>query len=234
MAPPYVFAGTCSDRVDAVRRPRPRFATRTASRRRLSSAKRDSASVKEPDRPPPARPAASVRSRRVRRLRRRRRASPARPRRTRPRRSRRARSSRRPCRGARRASRGGRRTGGRRTCSGSASTSIDWTPVRRRAPDREAAVAVVVGEHHHERPLAANEERRCAVAQPLLDLGQAEADAAQPLEDALALLRAHQRLDLSARSMSRFASRSATVRRLSRTSLPRASASSIFTRPSLK
>jgi DNA-binding NarL/FixJ family response regulator len=42
------------------------------------------------------------------------------------------------------------------------------------------------------------------------------------------------RLLLRARSMSRFASRSTTARRLSRTSLPRASASSTFTRPSLK
>ncbi len=43
-----------------------------------------------------------------------------------------------------------------------------------------------------------------------------------------------QRRLFSARSMSRFASRSTTARRLSRTSLPRASASSTFTRPSLK
>ena len=43
-----------------------------------------------------------------------------------------------------------------------------------------------------------------------------------------------QRRAFSARSMSRLASRSATARRLSRTSFPRASASSTLTRPSLK
>ena len=43
-----------------------------------------------------------------------------------------------------------------------------------------------------------------------------------------------QRRDFSSRSSCRLASRSTTVRRLSRTSLPRASAISIFTRPFLK
>ena len=58
--------------------------------------------------------------------------------------------------------------------------------VGRRAPDREPPVAVMVGQHHHERALTADEERRRAVAEPLLDLGQPKADAAEPLEGCLA------------------------------------------------
>src|SRR5215217_462980 len=58
-------------------------------------------------------------------------------------------------------------------------------PVRRRAPEREAAVAVVVVEVHHERALAADEERGRAVAQPLLRLGEREAVLADPGQRAL-------------------------------------------------
>src|SRR6266542_1796296 len=48
------------------------------------------------------------------------------------------------------------------------------------APDREPAVAVEVGEDHHERLLLADEERRRAVTQPLARLGELERDGAQP------------------------------------------------------
>lgn len=56
------------------------------------------------------------------------------------------------------------------------------------APDREAPVAVVVGQHHQECALAANEERRRAVTEPLARLGQPEAELAQPCEDLFSLL----------------------------------------------
>jgi hypothetical protein len=48
------------------------------------------------------------------------------------------------------------------------------------APEREAAVAVVVREHHDERALAAHEEGRRAVARSLARLRQREADAPDP------------------------------------------------------
>ena len=51
---------------------------------------------------------------------------------------------------------------------------------RGRAPDREAPVAVVVRQHHQERALAADEERRRAVAESLARLGKRETDFADP------------------------------------------------------
>jgi len=47
---------------------------------------------------------------------------------------------------------------------------------RRRAPDREAPVAVVVVEHHQEAPLPAHEEGRRAVTQAFAGLRQRETD----------------------------------------------------------
>src|SRR5436190_23477099 len=55
-------------------------------------------------------------------------------------------------------------------------------PVAGGAPDCEATVPVVVVEHHHERPLAAHEERGRAVTRTLTRLRQRQADAAQPLQ----------------------------------------------------
>jgi hypothetical protein len=59
-------------------------------------------------------------------------------------------------------------------------------PGRGRTPDREAAVAVVVGEHHQERFLATHEEGRRAVAQTLAYLRQPKADLPDPAQHALA------------------------------------------------
>ena len=103
-----------------------------------------------------------------------------------------------------------------------------------RTPEREATVVVVVRDDGDEGALAADEEGRRTVAWPLLDLRQLQADPPQPLEDAGALPAPAQRRAFRARSIWRFASRSATERRLSIVSLPRASASSTLTRPSLK
>ena len=57
-------------------------------------------------------------------------------------------------------------------------------PVAGGTPEREATVAVVVGDDGDERALAANEEGRRPVAWALLDLRQSEADPAQPRENA--------------------------------------------------
>src|SRR5262249_24369838 len=67
------------------------------------------------------------------------------------------------------------------------------------------------------------------------DAGELVTDAVIEADAELTATARHSRPRLlRARSTCRFASRSATVRRLSRTFLPRASASSTFTRPSLK
>ena len=58
---------------------------------------------------------------------------------------------------------------------------------RRGAPDGEAAVAVVVGQHHQEGAFLADEERRRAVAQTLAGLGQREADLTDPVQCPLPL-----------------------------------------------
>ena len=55
--------------------------------------------------------------------------------------------------------------------------------VRRRAPDREAPVAVMVREHHQEGSLATNEKGGRAVAQALAGLGKRKADLADALKD---------------------------------------------------
>jgi hypothetical protein len=55
--------------------------------------------------------------------------------------------------------------------------------VRRRAPDREAPVPVVVRQHHQEGPLLPDEERRRAVAEPLARLRQRQADSADAFEN---------------------------------------------------
>ena len=121
----------------------------------------------------------------------RRRVSAARPLRRRPRRSRRARPSRARGRDASPASRGGRRTAARRSAPGRPRRASPGAPVRRRAPDREAPVAVVIRQHHHERALLPDEEGRRAVREPLARLGQRERDLAQPREDPLSLARVH-------------------------------------------
>ena len=54
-------------------------------------------------------------------------------------------------------------------------------------PDREAPVAVMVGQDHQKRPLAADEEGRRTVTEALAGLGQPEADLADALESPLAL-----------------------------------------------
>src|SRR5204863_2588434 len=53
------------------------------------------------------------------------------------------------------------------------------------APDRETAVAVMVRQHHQERPFATDEERRRPVAEPLARLRQLEADCADPRENSI-------------------------------------------------
>jgi len=55
-------------------------------------------------------------------------------------------------------------------------------PEGRAAPEREPSVAVVVVVEHHERLLALGEERRRAVARPLLDVGQTRTDRAHPAQ----------------------------------------------------
>ena len=77
-------------------------------------------------------------------------ALPAQLRRRRPRRSRRARPSRARGRGGRRASRGGRRTAAEEPLGVGLDEHL-LRPLGRGAPDREAAVAVVVGQDHQER-----------------------------------------------------------------------------------
>jgi hypothetical protein len=66
-------------------------------------------------------------------------------------------------------------------------------PVGSGAPDREAAVAVVVRQDHQKRPLATDEEGGCAVAEALARLGQTEADLADPPQRALAFGRVDHR-----------------------------------------
>jgi len=60
-------------------------------------------------------------------------------------------------------------------------------PVRRRTPDREAAVAVVVRQHHQKGPLATNEKRGRAVAQTFAGLRKGETDLADAIEDSYAI-----------------------------------------------
>ena len=60
-----------------------------------------------------------------------------------------------------------------------------------RAPDGEAAVAVMIGEDHDEAALVLDEERGRAVAQALTRLGQAETDLPDRSEHTLAFLRSH-------------------------------------------
>src|SRR5690242_15980087 len=56
---------------------------------------------------------------------------------------------------------------------------------RRRADERESAVAVMAVPDARERALAADEERRLAVRRTLARLGQGEADLAHDFENAL-------------------------------------------------
>ena len=60
-------------------------------------------------------------------------------------------------------------------------------PLGSSAPDREAAVTVVVGQDHQKRALLADEERRRTVTQALAGLGQPQADLADPLQHAFPL-----------------------------------------------
>src|SRR5207248_8826122 len=60
-------------------------------------------------------------------------------------------------------------------------------PGRRRAPDREAPVAVMVVEQHEEAFLVTHEEARRPVAQPLARLRKPETDPPEPLEGRLPL-----------------------------------------------
>src|SRR6202008_1487120 len=61
----------------------------------------------------------------------------------------------------------------------------------RGTPDREAPVAVVVGQHHHEGALLPHEEGRRTVAQAFARLGQRETEPPDPLQDAFAICGAH-------------------------------------------